>query len=98
MKKVLLYSSLLISGMLFSQYPLTQNIKWLTDASTMICLAYIMVEVGLEFVIDKQNLGQYGKDYLIAGTAAAFPWIFCAIYFITIFGLGQKESWLLARF
>lgn len=98
MKKVLLYSALLISGMLFSQLPASQNIKWLSDAMTMICLAYIMIEVGLEFVIDKQNLGQYGKDYLIAATAAAFPWIFCAIYFIMTFGLGQKESWLLARF
>lgn len=64
----------------------------------MICLAYIMIEVGLEFIIDKKNLRQYGKDYLIAATAAAFPWIFCALYFIGMFGLGQKESWLLGRF
>lgn len=98
MNKVLLYSALLITGMIFSQHPLASELKWLTNAVTMICLAYIMVEVGLEFVIDKQNLGQYGKDYLIAATAAAFPWIFCSIYFVAIFDLGQKESWLLARF
>jgi Kef-type K+ transport system membrane component KefB len=98
MRKVLLYSVLLVAGMGLSQIPGVAEWRWFSEALTMICLAYIMIEVGLEFVIDKRNIGQYGKDYLIAATAAGFPWIFCAIYFIAMFGLGQKESWLLGRF
>lgn len=98
MKKVWTYSFLLIAGMLASQHPAAASFSWLTAAITMICLAYIMIEVGLEFIIDKNNLGQYGKDYLVAATAAAFPWIFCAAYFIYVFGLGSKEALLLGRF
>lgn len=98
MKKVLLYSSLLIAGMLLSQHPAMSELGWLSGSITMICLSYIMIEVGLEFMIDKRNLGQYGKDYLVAATAAAFPWIFCSIYFIGVLSLGHKESWLLGRF
>jgi hypothetical protein len=41
---------------------------------TMTLLSFIMIGVGCEFDIDKSNLGQYGKDYLIAMTAAGFPW------------------------
>lgn len=93
-----MYSALLIAGMILSQHPAVADWRWLSEAVTMICLAYIMIEVGLEFTIDKRNLGQYGKDYLIAATAAGFPWIFCSIYFILVFGLEQKESWLLGRF
>ena len=40
---------------------------------------YIMVHVGYEFDIDKNNVRQYGKDYLIAMTAAGFPWVFVAL-------------------
>ncbi len=93
-----MYSGLLIAGMALSQLPAIASWRWFFEAVTLICLAYIMIEVGLEFSIDKGNLGQYGKDYLIAATAAGFPWIFCSIYFIVVFGLGQKESWLLGRF
>jgi len=31
-------------------------------ALTMILLAYIMIEVGMEFDIDKSHLGQYGAS------------------------------------
>lgn len=64
----------------------------------MICLAYIMIEVGLEFTIDKKNLKSYGKDYLIAATAAAFPWIFCAAYMVWLFGSDWKEALMVGRF
>lgn len=84
--------------MAVSQHPAAASLSWLTSAITMICLAYIMIEVGLEFIIDKKNLGQYGKDYLVAATAAAFPWIFCAAYFIYAFGLDSKDALLLGRF
>jgi Kef-type K+ transport system membrane component KefB len=35
--------------------------------------------------MDRSRLGSYGFDYLVAATAAAFPWIFCAVYFVLVF-------------
>jgi Kef-type K+ transport system membrane component KefB len=43
-----------------------------------------MIHVGYEFEIDKQNLRQYGWDYVVAFTAASFPWLFVTLYFIYI--------------
>lgn len=48
---------------------------------TMTLLAFIMIEVGREFEIDLNNKKQYAVDYLVAATAAAFPWIFVSAYF-----------------
>jgi Kef-type K+ transport system membrane component KefB len=48
---------------------------------TMLLLAFIMVGVGCEFVIDKSNLSQYVTDYLVAMTAAGFPWLFVGAWF-----------------
>merc|ERR1740129_903876 len=45
------------------------------QAITMSCLSYIMIHVGYEFTIDKAALADYGWDYLIAMTAAGFPWV-----------------------
>ena len=57
-----------------------------------------MIEVGLEFSINKNKLSEYGKDYLVAMTAATFPWIFCAIYFWGCFDLQLPQAALIARF
>lgn len=102
MKKVLLYSMLLVGGLAISQVlP-----GWLTSAqgagvadgvamairlATMTALAFIMIHVGIEFDIDKRNLGQYGWDYVVAATAAAFPWLLCALYFV--FVLLPRQDW-----
>ncbi|MCA9772974.1 MAG: sodium:proton antiporter [Myxococcales bacterium] len=109
MRKVGLYSALLIAGLAASQAlpgllgegygPVAHAIKLLT----MVGLGFIMVHVGYEFDVDKTRLGSYGWDYLVAATAAAFPWIFCAIYFVYLLapegGVGAwKESLLAARF
>lgn len=98
MKKILLYSGLLIGGMVVSQLFDLAGIHEALSMVTMMCLAYIMVEVGLEFSIDKKKLGSYGWDYLVAATAAAFPWIFCAIYFVYFFNIHWKEALLIGRF
>jgi len=50
-----------------------------------------MIHVGFEFHIDKGRLGKYGKDYLIAFTAASFPWIFVTLYFV--FAMMPAEFW-----
>lgn len=95
---VTLYSFLLIAGMAVSQFLDLSDWRSALTGLTMACLSYIMIEVGLEFTIDKKRLGTYGKDYLVAATAAAFPWIFCAIYFVFVFSISWKESLLIARF
>lgn len=64
----------------------------------MIFLAYIMIEVGMEFDIDKSRLTAYTVDYGIAMGAAALPWLSAAIYFWWFFGLGLKEALLVGRF
>lgn len=90
MKRVLIFSVLLIVGLIGSQLlpalgngiyvPLSIGIKLLT----MVCLAFIMTLVGLAFTINKNNLRGYGWDYVVAATAATFPWILCAAYFVYV--------------
>ncbi|HYG73918.1 MAG TPA: sodium:proton antiporter [Planctomycetota bacterium] len=58
---------------------------------TMFCLSFIMIHVGYEFEIDKSRLSSYTWDYVVAATAAAFPWIFCACYFV--FVLEASSNW-----
>jgi len=66
---------------------------------TMWALSFIMINVGYEFTIDKKDLAQYGWDYLIAMTAAGFPWLFVALWFFFTFqGLKADEAFLVARF
>ncbi len=98
MRLVVLFSGLLLLGLGISQVSdLGSYMPFLTNI-TLICLAYIMIEVGLEFKIRKDKLAEYGKDYLIAATAASFPWILCALYFIFVLNVPYKEAWLVSRF
>ena len=90
MRKVSLYSSLLIIGLVFSQmlplFPETVHDKTaaLVRFFTMTGLAFIMIHVGFEFHIDKTRMGTYGWDYLVAFTAASFPWILVTGYFMFV--------------
>ena len=82
------------------------ELKHMVEVSLGVCLAFIMINVGREFEIDKSNAKIYIKDYLVAMLAAALPWIFIAIYYIfailpsDMWGEGDawKESLLLSRF
>ncbi|WP_224241640.1 cation:proton antiporter [Hyalangium gracile] len=97
MRKVILYSLLLVLGLGLSQAlphlgagvhePLRHVIRLLT----MVGLAFIMIHVGLEFELDKNNLRRYGWDYVVAATAAAFPWLLATLYFV--FVLAPPEQW-----
>jgi Kef-type K+ transport system membrane component KefB len=98
MKRVGIYSVLLIAGMGFSQLGFAEAWPEMIAALTMILLGYIMIEVGMEFDIDKSHLRQYGADAVIAMGAAAIPWLFAAGYFWWIFHLGINESLLVGRF
>jgi Kef-type K+ transport system membrane component KefB len=71
----------------------------IVQALTMWALSFIMINVGYEFTVDKGNLTEYGWDYLIAMTAAGFPWMFVAAWFMFgIGGLAVDEAFLIARF
>ena len=112
MKKVLLYSGLLVIGLGVSQVLPVLLGRYYTSAAdlirvfTMIGLAFIMIHVGLEFHIDKSRLGKYGWDYFVAFTAASFPWILVSGYFLFVMlpqGAGGdfaawKETLLAGRF
>lgn len=88
MGKVLLYSILLIIGLAGSQtLPALvgepyEQVRTLIQFLTLTALAFIMIHVGQEFEIDKSNLRGYGWDYIVAMTAAAFPWLFVMLYFL----------------
>ncbi|MBI2088618.1 MAG: cation:proton antiporter [Deltaproteobacteria bacterium] len=98
MQRVLIYSVLLIAGMGLSQLAFVDALRDAISALTMIFLAYIMTEVGMEFDIDKSRLRQYAVDYLIAMGAAAIPWLSAALYFWWFFNLGAREALLVGRF
>src|SRR5262245_11536675 len=90
LRKVLIYSILLVIGMVFSQVLAGHGAR-VIGLLTMFALSFIMIHVGYEFDIDKSRPMQYAWDYLVAATAAAFPWIFCALYFV--FVLAPPEMW-----
>ena len=91
MKKVLVYSILLVLGLAGSQYidlvgSAEETVRFLIRVLTMWLLGFIMIHVGYEFEIDKSRPKSYAVDYGVAATAAGFPWIFCALYFVIIMG------------
>ncbi len=97
MKKVLLFSILLLLGLIGSQWlpayigPGYARVADVVRILTMAGLSFIMIRVGYEFDIDKTNLRQYGWDYFVAFTAASFPWVFVTLYFV--FVLLPPEAW-----
>lgn len=91
MKKVLLYSWLLIGGLVLGQIIDQGPIALWVRLGTMFCLSFIMVHVGYEFEIDKSRPGQYAWDYAVAFTAAAFPWVFVTAYFV--FVMSPQPLW-----
>lgn len=100
MRKVLVYSLLLVAGLALSQVaPVVAGSDYKLAApfikfSTVAALAFIMLRVGMEFELDKSRWRSYGFDYAIAATAAAFPWILCAMYFVGVISPpGSWSSW-----
>lgn len=97
MKKVLSFSVLLLVGLLLSQTlpawlgESYGEFKHLVEVMLGVCLAFIMINVGREFEIDKSNVRIYVKDYFVAMFAAAVPWVLIAIYYV--FALMPSEWW-----
>ncbi|MBR3677770.1 MAG: sodium:proton antiporter [Alistipes sp.] len=112
MKKVLSFSFMLMAGLVLSQLlpvwlgETYGEVKHLVEIMLGVCLAFIMINVGREFEIDKKNVKVYVKDYFVAMFAAAVPWILIALYYIFVLmpqewwssGDAWKESLLLSRF
>ncbi len=113
MKKVISFSLFLMLGLVASQILPTQmgenylNFKeYFTNPLLYICLAFIMINVGREFEINKSEWRSYSADYFIAMATAALPWLFIALYYVfvllpdTMWGDSGawKESLLLSRF
>lgn len=113
MRKILLFSFLLILGLTASQTLPTlmagesyASFKGVTDILLYICLAFIMINVGREFEVDKARWRGYVSDYFIAMATAALPWILVAVYYVFVLLPGSchgdwgawKESLLLSRF
>jgi Kef-type K+ transport system membrane component KefB len=98
MIRVIQYSILLTLGLLVSQIFEDRTWKIWNNHLMVICLAYIMIGVGEKFQLDRTKLKSYGKDYLVAMTAATLPWIFCAIYFVYVFALPWIEALIISRF
>jgi Kef-type K+ transport system membrane component KefB len=90
MRKVLAFSLLLLLGLAGSQLvpslgePLASQVGHGLHLLTMVGLAFIMVHVGLEFDLDKAHPRRYGWDYVVAATAATFPWLLVALYLVLV--------------
>jgi len=104
--KIIAFTANLIVGLFFSQ--LIGNLMdkdaykvWtkVVTALTMWALSFIMINVGYEFTIDKGALCDYVWDYLVAMTAAAFPWVFVAVWlYLAVGNLTVVDALLIARF
>jgi len=112
MKKVISFSLMLMIGLVLSQMLPAQlgdhYMLFHEGIEIMLgtCLAFIMINVGREFEIDKRNVKGYAKDYFVAMFAAAVPWLLIALYYIFVIlpssmwgeGVVWKETLLLSRF
>jgi Kef-type K+ transport system membrane component KefB len=110
MRKVVLFSALLVLGLVGSQFlpslPGHDVAHEVVTVLTMLLLGFIMIHVGYEFEIDRTRLRTYGVDALVALTAAAMPWLLCALYFVLVMhpagaartGLVWKEALLAGLF
>lgn len=112
MKKIVLFSLFLLLGLAGSQtlpYLLGAehfaHLKPFFDGMLYVCLAYIMINVGREFELDKTKWRSYTADYFIAMATAAVPWLLICGYYIFLMPAEYRGNWdtwketlLLSRF
>jgi Kef-type K+ transport system membrane component KefB len=95
MRKVALYSILLLAGLVGSQVLAAVHpphaVERAINLATMFALSFIMVHVGYEFEIDAARPMRYAWDYFVAATAAVLPWILCALYFLLV--MSPRQQW-----
>ena len=112
MKKIALFSLFLILGLVCSQtLPVVfgeasfAQTKPVLDSMLYVCLAFIMINVGREFELDKSHWRSYTADYVIAMATAAAPWLLICFYYMVLLPSNYftdwdagKETLLLSRF
>ncbi len=112
MRKVLSFSLFLMLGLVASQFlpgffgPGYGTFKVATDTLLYVCLAFIMINVGREFEVDKSRWRSYTADYFIAMATAALPWLLICGYYVFVLlppdlwssSEAWKENLLLSRF
>ena len=113
MKKVISFSLFLLCGLVASQIlpgalgqSFTSIKEYALTPMLYICLAFIMINVGREFEVDKSRWRSYSKDYFVAMATAALPWLLVALYYIFVLmpsqfngdGTAWRETLLLSRF
>ncbi len=79
---VIIFCLLLICGIAAGQMFDFSSMHDILSLITSFCLAYIMIEVGLEFSVDKRKIGSYGWDSVVAVIAAALPALLWFGYFV----------------
>lgn len=103
---------MLMLGLILSQWlPMEMGEHYATFREVImlllgICLAFIMINVGREFEVDRSNLKPYAIDYLVAMASAAAPWLLIAAYYIFVLlpceqwgnSAAWRETLLLSRF
>lgn len=103
MRKIIVFSLLLVLGLVFSQFApgilgeSYDSLKHLTDFIMLCALSYIMLNVGGEFEIEKDKLKSYGRDYLVAMGTAALPWLFVSMYFLSLLPIEHfwsTDAWI----
>lgn len=112
MKKVLTFSTLLLTGLILSQIipqflygAGLQGYRSVINVLLSVALSFIMINVGREFILNKSKWRSYTTDYFIAMATAALPWILVCFYYMILMpdgSFGDWESWknnlLLSRF
>lgn len=107
MKKVVLFSVFLLCGLVLSQVlPGVMGDSYLFFEKVFknlmfVCLAFIMINVGREFELDKKKWRSYTADYFIAMATAAVPWLLVAFYYICLLphnDLSWDKNLLISRF
>lgn len=99
MRKVFIFSFLLVAGLVLSQFvPHLLGTgfhvyKTILDALLYISLAFIMINVGREFEINKKQWRTYSVDYAVAMGAAAFPWLLVALYYLFVVAPPEMQIW-----
>jgi Kef-type K+ transport system membrane component KefB len=98
MNKVRLFSSLLAIGLIVSQVAPRMagpDYSHVTSSPmrvlTMAALAFIMIDVGVGFKIDRNKPLHYAYDYWVAMVAAGLPWLLCCFYFVYI--MSPSAQW-----
>jgi len=111
MKKIIIFSICLVTGLVISQILPDflgegyGSFRLINGLLLSVALSFIMINVGREFELDKSQWRSYRTDYFVAMITAAAPWLLVAVYYMSLMPEGMFwdwESWkanlLLSRF